>query len=430
MIIGTLEIRNFGKIHHIVIHCRPGMNEICGSNDQGKSTILDTLPALIGGATGVRVEPLRHGAAKGEVSATITQDEKDEAIDAEFFKVGDFLMTRRFKRGAKDSSGRLSITAEGDSKILLSDLKSFLSIFTFDPLKFSRQSSAEQIAILKQLAGPEFMAELDRLDAAIVTAKAERADAKGKLKLLGKIAPPEKERCKPVEAEAIAAELRKAEATNRETERATRSIDQADEEIAHRTRQVAGLRDSLLAAEAALTESKAARAEMVDPVAMLDTSSILDRLGAASAVNTLAAQWDDYDRRIEESTAFAKDANAKEIAVERLQEDRETFALTAKLPIEGLRWDHDGVWLAAMPWDALSSSGALMLSARIGMALNPRFRVMRIQDGTLLDNDRFQQLEALCDEYGYQIFVETVGKGHSEHAIEIFEGERVDAPSF
>jgi len=51
------------------------------------------------------------------------------------------------------------------------------------------------------------------------------------------------------------------------------------------------------------------------------------------------------------------------------------------------------------------------VSAAIGMALNPRLKVMRIQDGSLLDGENLETLAEMARAKGFQIWIERVGGG-------------------
>ena len=53
----------------------------------------------------------------------------------------------------------------------------------------------------------------------------------------------------------------------------------------------------------------------------------------------------------------------------------------------------------------------LRVSTAVGMASNPRLRVLRIMDGSLLDEDSMKLLAEMAEAEDFQLWVEVVGDG-------------------
>ena len=66
---------------------------------------------------------------------------------------------------------------------------------------------------------------------------------------------------------------------------------------------------------------------------------------------------------------------------------------------------------------------AALMGARGMEAAQAPLSVMFIRDGSLLDSSSFEMVRGLAEERGYQLWVETVGEGHTGDVIEIVEGE-------
>ena len=61
-----------------------------------------------------------------------------------------------------------------------------------------------------------------------------------------------------------------------------------------------------------------------------------------------------------------------------------------------------------VPFDQASDAEQLRVSTQIAIALNPQLRVIRIRDGSLLDDDAMKQLAEIADKNDFQIWIERV----------------------
>lgn len=80
----------------------------------------------------------------------------------------------------------------------------------------------------------------------------------------------------------------------------------------------------------------------------------------------------------------------------------------AKLPIDGLGFGDDAITLNGLPFEQASDAERLRASCAIAMASNPKLRVIRVRDGSLLDEDGMRLLGELADAHDCQVWVEAV----------------------
>ena len=57
----------------------------------------------------------------------------------------------------------------------------------------------------------------------------------------------------------------------------------------------------------------------------------------------------------------------------------------------------------------------------VGLAVNPKLRVLLIRDGSLLDEDNFATIAAMAEEADAQVWIERVGEG-AECSVIISDG--------
>ena len=80
----------------------------------------------------------------------------------------------------------------------------------------------------------------------------------------------------------------------------------------------------------------------------------------------------------------------------------------AGMPVDGLGFNESGVTFGDVPLSQCSDGQKRLISARIGMAMNPDLRVLWVNDASLLDSDSINDLKAMSDEKGYQLWLEQV----------------------
>ena len=94
--------------------------------------------------------------------------------------------------------------------------------------------------------------------------------------------------------------------------------------------------------------------------------------------------------------------------MEERTKTKEDAIASAKMPIDGLSLSGGQVVLNGIPFDQSSSAEQLRTSVAIAMAANPKLKVIRIKDGSLLDEDGLKIIEGLASGNGYQVWIETV----------------------
>lgn len=415
-----LAMRHIKGVRQLDIMANPTCNEIAGPNGAGKSSVLDAIVWAFAGKRAIDSKPLRDGCEKGEI-----------VVETE-----DLEVRRRF---SENGDTKLTVTAKDGRKLGQRELDGLFGQFSFDPLAFSRMSSAEQLTTLQQLAGAEFVSQLSGLDQALAAALEERTLANREVARIGAI--PEVESAEPADLGSLTAELEQAQQHNAEQQRRQVAIDRStDAEVAARAhteraaRRIQELRAALREAEAEaeklLGEERSrvtATAGLPVPAPLVDLSPFQRRLAEAGAQNERAASYREYLRRSEEKAARARAANEAEERVAKLREQREALRQQAQLPVDGVTFGESGLRVNGIPFDQLSSSERIRISARIGMATAPTLRVMFVKDGSLLDEKSFEEVKALARERDYQLWVETVGTGHGD-AIVLEAGELASVP--
>jgi DNA repair exonuclease SbcCD ATPase subunit len=411
----SLEIENVKRLSAVQITPDGSTVVIGGDNAQGKSSVLDAITLALeglGGATGKNTtRPVHGGAAKGRV-----------VLD-----LGEIIVTRTFTQAG---GGTLTVaTAEG---VKFSSpqamLDAMLGKISFDPLAFTRQKPADQLTTLRELCG----ISTALLDSARAATFEERTGVnravKDKEALIAGMPHHDDAPAEPVSAAAITEELKAANAANAaRTAFIAAGKEKASEHVAQ-TERIAKQKAEIARMEAALNAEKTRLADMERGEKLLASDLSEMRIKAAEMQETdtaaLTAKLDQVgalNQKLRENQQ-AEEANA---ALTALRDKAE--ALTAKLaeidakkrakldgatyPVQGLALGDDGILFNGLPFSQASSAEQLRVSVGIGLASNPRLRVLLVRDGSLLDPASLAMMREMAESAEAQVWIERVSKG-------------------
>ena len=391
----SLTAENVKRLKAVEITPDGNVITITGRNAQGKSSVLDAIWLALGGGPAAKgtTRPIRDGESK----ASVTLD------------LGDFIVTRTWS-GAKSTltvKSREGATFSGPQGVL----DALVGRLSFDPLEFTRLSARDQKAALLDLV--DLDVDLDALDRDRQAAYDERTEIGRRGKALGEtptVVPgvPEEE----VSAAALVTRIR------------------ADETEIARQREE---RESLALAVAKVAELEAELENWRTTVER--RQGIVDAHGPIGDVAALEAELASVEEtnRAVRANAAARDIATRKDAlraeydaltarIESIDQAKARALATATFPVDGLGFDDTGVTLQGVPFSQASSAEQIRVSLAMAMSLNPRLRVIRILDGSLLDADNLALIEQMAAEQDYQVWIERVSDP-SETAVVIEDGE-------
>jgi DNA repair exonuclease SbcCD ATPase subunit len=416
-----LEAQNVKKIKAISITPDGNSIVIGGDNGEGKTSVLDSIMYAIAGQKAIPSRPLRDGQKSGKVT-----------ID-----VGDFIITRTFTQAG---GGTLTVTNKEGAKYpspqaILDNLTGKL---TFDPIQFSRMSPAEQLLALKRLVGID-MSKIDDArrstydERTIVNRELKQAQANAATCQSFPDAP-----AMPVSVAELSAELQAAQAENKKIDDAKQAADRTGyqikvrrEKIAETNVEIERLRheiNRLKGVEADLSkglrEMEAAHKTQVEaiPTERADEQSIITRIEGAEAINKKVAA---NQRAVELKARVVETEKVSNALTEKIAAfDAEKIAMisSAAFPVPGLSLDEHGVTYNGIPFDQASSAEQLRVSVAMGIAMNPKLKVLLIRDGSLLDEKSLKIISDMAVEADAQVWIERVSKG-KECSLIIEDGE-------
>lgn len=423
-----LEAENIKRLSAVTIDPKGNIVVIGGRNGQGKSSVLDSIQYALGGAT-TDPMPVR----KGEDKAKVVVDLGDIVVRRSFTAAGGTALVIKNADGVEQKS----------PQAILDGLTGKLA---FDPLEFSRQKPQAQAETLRALVGLDFTVLNQQHEGAYQERTNVNREAKA---LLAQVQGMPKHEGVPdaeIDTWSILGEQDKAIATNKANdgfrakvkgseirlvgfqnamESLERGVLDTKNQITRLQKQLADQLANLKTSAEKLskdeTEHKALEkqaSELID----IDLSTFTALLSQADQTNRKIranAQRSQVVARYKAATAKAEALTAK---LDGIEAEKRKRINSAKWPIEGLSFDTaGGVTLNGIPFNQASSAEQLRVSVAIGLALNPKLRVLLIRDGSLLDSDSLAILADMAAKADAQVWVERVGVG-AETSVVIEDG--------
>ena len=407
-----LKAENFKRLQAVEI--RPdddmAMVVIAGSNDAGKSSVLDAIMSAIVGGRGMKdiPEPIRRGEDRAEVSLDL----------------GDL----KIKRVWEPNKNRVEVTnAEGQKYSSPQGiLDALTSSLTFDPLEFARMQPRDQRATLLRLVELPFdIEESDRERSALVQAESAARQEVKRAESVVKPSIPDDTPDAETPASDIAREMHRRQEVIRQNDEKRRELDELNNRYSNqieyvqrnenRVREIEtelqSAKELLLSHQNKLIDvetEKAKQSALVDSLVDPDLTELEERLAKLDEVNRNVRQKRANAETSERLKAARASESAAVAAVKAHDKARAEALANAKFPVDGLGFSEDGVTLDGLPFTQASESQRIKTSVAMGMAMSPRLKVMMIRDGSSLDSKRMAEIEDMVKDQGYQIWCERV----------------------
>lgn len=402
---------NVKRLKVVDITPKGAVVEIAGENGHGKTSVLDSIKLALGGLTkDAPSKPIRVGEDKARIELALGTGEKIALIVERSFTDKASYLTVRTEDGAKYPK----------PQALLDDL---LGALTFDPLAFMRSDGAKQYEILRGLV--KLDADLDALAAESKEAFEGRRDINRRI-TAKKASLAERDPVMPttrIDTNEIVTRLSKVDEFNSEVREARRTVEQAEARLRAAQDQTAAARLALkkaqLAERAAVDELATVKSHEIPD--LIDPAAIKQDLDLATETNARAEAFEKQETLKAEISDLEAEAAELTSLMEAIAARRRAAVEKADMPVKELSFGDGEVLFNGLPIDQASDAEQLKISTAIAAALNPKLRVIRIRDGSLLDDKAMEWLAAFAQDADMQIWIERVGEG-GQGAIVLEDG--------
>jgi DNA repair exonuclease SbcCD ATPase subunit len=441
----SLVAENVKKLK--LVEIKPGdapVVEITGKNGNGKTSVLDAIWWALTGAENIQAVPIR----KGQDEARIELNLGPIIVRRTFRKKGDTYPTSvtvesadgaRYNKPQTLLDTLLDTVAldplrlmRMDAKDRFNELRSFVPGIDFDEIAGKRRALYEMRTEQNRIAAREQAAA----DLIKVPPEAKRIDEQPLVDRLAEAAGHNAtlqqriENRKSAELEVEAADSNIAQVDQERTRISAAAVEDRREMAERHDREMAELqlrhadekarlaRDidedltrNTTVKSALLSRIEQLRTKLANAGALpapIDEAAIRAELDRARAMNQHAARAEQQKEHLDRAKIAAAASKDLTLKIEALDEAKATAIAAAKLPVEGLDFGDGTVIFNGVPLDQASDAEQLRVCVALAMAASPKLRVIRIRDGSLLDDDAMKLLTDMARERDYQVWIERV----------------------
>lgn len=410
MKIVQLTAENIKRLTAVEISPDGHLVQITGRNGQGKTSILDAIWWALDSKKVIQSKPVREGADSGFIRLDL----------------GDYIVTKKFKVRA-DGDVTISLTVENTEGAKFSSpqelLAGLIGDLTFDPLAFARMKPRDQVVALRALV-PDF--DFDKAEEDNKKDYNERTDVNRTVRELttriDAIQLPEGSPTEPISSEDIIAELNAAMTHNTKVQDSLNVRDKLADRARHLNEAITGRlkniddlkariaaeQEAIDAARDALTQINVEQENLCHVGELIDIEPISKRIAQAEEINRHVTLWRQRANLIKERDTAEQRSQDLTKQIEARKAEAEKAVRNSELPVPGLQLTDDAVLLNGIPFEQASDADRLRVSVAVAGAMNPKLRVIRVRDGSLLDDDAMNALASYAEEHDLQIWIERV----------------------
>lgn len=409
-----LQASNVLRLKAVDITATDGIVKIVGKNAQGKSSVLDSIWLAMKSAMVKDVtDPLRHGEDRGHIKLTLGNGGEAE-----------LLVTRRFS-----STGRAELTVESaDGKSKFNSPQAILDALigdaTADPLAYKNMHPGDQLDRLRKLVQLPIDVDAEKKKNAddytgreVINRQERQKRAAAQEKMRGgkvERIPADPIREQLAQANDLAERIRQL---TDEKSTVNFKIEQSLSALDTMRSKLAAAREAIIDLEARIKAGEEHVAKMREEVAKIEIPAPVDVTSAMAALEAARASHvraDEYEAGVKlegEADELAKESRAITARMKAREEAIAQALSEAKFPIEGLAFGEGCVLYKGSPLKQASSREQIEACMAIVLAAKPRFRVVCIRHGSLVDEDGEREIAEIAAKYGAQTWFEKVGTG-------------------
>jgi predicted ATP-dependent endonuclease of OLD family len=405
--INRLELENVKRIKAVKVEPNQnGLTVIGGRNNQGKTSVLDSIAWALGGNKFKPSNAAREGSTvPPNLNITLSNG---------------LVVERKGKNSA------LKITDPNGNKAGQQILNGFIEELALDLPKFMEASNKEKANILLRIIGVgEQLAKLNY----------EESEIYNNRLAIGRIADQKKKYAKEqvfyseapkdlISPQELINQQQAILAKNGENQRKRDKVTQIEYSVSILTEEVAALQKQLLAKQTELNKAtNDLTIAKTDALALIDqsTEELEKNLAEIEEINRKVRANLDKDKAEEDANNYASQYNEMTVKIEEIRKQRIDLLKGADLPLPGLSVEDNELTYNGKKWDGMSGSDQLRVATAIVRKLNPDCGFVLIDKLEQMDIETMNEFGAWLEQEGLQAIATRVSTG-DECSIVIEDG--------
>lgn len=409
--INKLEIENVKRVKAVKIEpSTEGLTIIGGDNNQGKTSVLDSIAWALGGEKYRPSEPVRKGSVNPPNLHVV---------------LSNGLVVER-----KGKNSDLKVTDPEGNRAGQSLLNGFVEQLALDLPKFMQASSKDKADVLLKIIGiGEQLNVMNKEEQELYNERlyvGRTADQKEKFaKEMNYYPDVPKALISPQE---LIRQQQDILARNGENERKRNKAGQYKQSVAFLIQEVDAMREKLKQKEIELDEAKASL-----NVAMMNAQDLHDE--STAELESSIANIEELNRKIranldkdkaeEDAREYRRKYEAMTKQITDIREKKTKLLDSADMPLQGLSVENGELIYNSQKWDNMSGSDQLKVAAAIVRKLNPKCGFVLLDKLEQMDLKTLNEFGAWIKAEGLQAIATRVSTGN-ECSIIIEDGYAVD----
>lgn len=409
--INSLQLENVKRIKAVKLEpTESGLTLIGGKNNQGKTSVLDSIAYALGG---------------GDFKPSNTK--RDGSMVDPYLRV---TLSNGIVAERKGKNSALKVTDPAGNKAGQALLDSFVSTFALDLPKFMNSTDKEKAKVLLQIIGvgdklAEYDLEEDRLTNERLAVGRIKKEKEGHAEQMVQWdgVPAE-----PISASDLIRQQQEILARNGENQRKRDMAKQIQIEYNRQFEEVKALESQIADAKAKLnkltedlTVANKSAADLHDE----STEALQRNLEEIESINAKVRDNLEKAKAQMEAEEYVKKYAELNDQIERVRNSRMSLLDGVKMPLDGLSVDHGALIYNGQPWDNMSGSDQLKVATAIVRKLKPECGFVLMDKLELMDLDTLKDFGSWLEAEGLQAIATRVSTG-DECTVYIEDGYSVD----
>lgn len=400
MKINKLEIENVKRIKAVKIEpTKDGLTIIGGKNNQGKTSVLDSIAWALGGE---RFRP--------------SQAQREGSVIPPNLKI---VMDNGLIVERKGKNSDLKVTDPSGKKAGQQLLNEFIEQLALDLPRFMEASGKEKAKTLLHIIG---------LDATIVELEKKEAEIFNSRQAIGRIADQKEKYAKeqpyfpdapdePVAAAELIRQQQEILARNGENQRLRENLHTLEQEQQRINDQLAELLRRQTEVEEKVRVARLSAADLHDE----STAELEKNLAEIDEINRKVRANLDKDKAEEDAKNYRNQYKKYTAELEDVRKEKADLLTSAELPLPGLSVQDGELIYNGAKWDCMSGSDQLKVATAIVRKLNPKCGFVLLDKLEQMDLDTLQEFGKWLEAEGLQAIATRVSTG-DECSVIISDG--------
>lgn len=430
MRLAKLELENIKKLNIVQEFPEDVKSvDVSGQNGAGKSTFIDSIWNCLTGKD-IADEPIQNKKNKGHIEVTLKDKVGNEEIT--------YIARLEFKKEAdgkidKKLTVRVNDELNKGNKKALELLQSKVGSLYFDVFEFvnmePRHQKAELEKILnldlsglekrkvgldedkltlenKRKAIEDQINQLEFPDDGVIYEKKDAANLIEKIQSAQKVETEKNQLLFSIQEEENSIEFIK----NRNSDLQA-AIEDMLKKIEEHKASIANNDLSIKEKETSIEETKKA----VEAIVVPDVSKIQEELADIETNNNNFVVQERFNELVDLKKEIDESIGVTVKKLDALKKERidEIAKATKNFPVKGIDFDEDGLTYKGLPLnESQMSTGQIMkIGVEIAISKDPKLKLVRIPDASLLDPKNLAAVQQVVEEYGFIPFYEKVADG-------------------